>query len=212
MSWMSGAGSEREMDIAGRLSPFLAGLTSMALFSDEIYGHAWVEVGRVVGNVTLQEADTSGLRWPITNVAVAPVSGTRHRPELDARDVARDRLARGRLGHPPGTRAGNPPPTASTGTSIHRCDRRTGVWPLPSTPAHPPDSTRTCRLPRFRALTGDEWFDRLARAETDAGTYGPNRQPRGVSARAGPVAGGSVGPVAGALLCGSAGPSGKKAG
>ena len=67
-----GRSALREMEFAGRLSPFLGGLTSLALFSDDLYGYVWTEDGRVVGNVSLQQGDESGLRWRISNVAVLP--------------------------------------------------------------------------------------------------------------------------------------------
>lgn len=67
-----GRSTLREMRLVGRFSPVLGGMLSMALFSEAIFGQVWEEDGRVVGNVTLQNADQSGSRWRISNVAVAP--------------------------------------------------------------------------------------------------------------------------------------------
>jgi ribosomal protein S18 acetylase RimI-like enzyme len=67
-----GRGAVRDMRLAGSLSPFLGGLLSVALFNDAIAGYVWVKDGHVVGNVTLQSMDGVGLRWRISNVAVAP--------------------------------------------------------------------------------------------------------------------------------------------
>jgi N-acetylglutamate synthase-like GNAT family acetyltransferase len=41
-------------------------------FNDLFGGFVWVEAGKVVGNVTVQKADSTGNRWQIANVAVAP--------------------------------------------------------------------------------------------------------------------------------------------
>jgi ribosomal protein S18 acetylase RimI-like enzyme len=62
----------REMEIVGRFSPILGSVLSMGFFEDFVSGFVWVEDGKVVGNVTLQGADTMGSRWRISNVAVAP--------------------------------------------------------------------------------------------------------------------------------------------
>lgn len=67
-----GRNALREMRWVGWFSPILGGMLSMALFSETISGHVWVEGGRVIGNVTLQSMDQSGSRWRISNVAVAP--------------------------------------------------------------------------------------------------------------------------------------------
>jgi GNAT superfamily N-acetyltransferase len=61
----------REMRVAAWLSPFMGNLASLAYFEDFVYGFVWLERGQVVGNVTLQRADYSSLRWRISNVAVA---------------------------------------------------------------------------------------------------------------------------------------------
>ncbi len=62
----------REMRWVGRLSPVMGGPLTMALLNEDFTGHVWLEEGRVVGNVTLQQADAAGFRWRISNVAVAP--------------------------------------------------------------------------------------------------------------------------------------------
>ncbi len=67
-----GQNALREMRWAGRLTPLLGGMLSMALFNETFSGQVWVEEGCVVGNVTLQTIDELGSRWRISNVAVAP--------------------------------------------------------------------------------------------------------------------------------------------
>jgi ribosomal protein S18 acetylase RimI-like enzyme len=62
----------REAQMGSQLWPFLGSLMGTALFSNFVAGYVWVEGGRVIGNVTLQRADFSGIRWRICNVAVAP--------------------------------------------------------------------------------------------------------------------------------------------
>ena len=150
-----GRGALREMEIAGRLSPFLGGLTSLALFSDEIYGQVWVEGGRVVGNVTLQEADFSGLRWRITNVAVLPEYRGRGIARILMQETLREIAVRAGAWAILQVRAGNDA-ACRLYRSLGFADvTRDGIWQLPSTPARLPELDPQVRLEPFRALTGD---------------------------------------------------------
>jgi GNAT superfamily N-acetyltransferase len=68
----SGHSALQEMRVVSTLSPVLGGLLSSALFSDFVLGYVWLADGRVVGNVTFQRTEMAGIRWRISNVAVAP--------------------------------------------------------------------------------------------------------------------------------------------
>lgn len=72
-----------ELDVEGRnalhevravswLSPVLGSMLSTTFLGEFVGGYVWVEGGRVLGNLTLQRSDASGIRWRISNVAVAP--------------------------------------------------------------------------------------------------------------------------------------------
>ncbi len=67
-----GRSALRELQWASRITPFLGDLWSQLYFQDAVSGFVWVEEGRVIGNVTFQRDDWSGMRWRISNVAVAP--------------------------------------------------------------------------------------------------------------------------------------------
>ena len=67
-----GGSAVREMQAVGRIGPLFGGLMQSGIFDEMLSGYVWLERGRVVGNVTLQPADRSGMRWRISNVAVAP--------------------------------------------------------------------------------------------------------------------------------------------
>ncbi len=63
----------REMRIMSHVGALLKLLNrSTGEFNDLFGGFVWLEEGKVVGNVTVQKADTIGNRWQIANVAVAP--------------------------------------------------------------------------------------------------------------------------------------------
>lgn len=63
----------REMRIMSHIGALLKILNrSTGEFDDVFGGFVWVEEGAVVGNVTVQKAESSGTRWQIANVAVAP--------------------------------------------------------------------------------------------------------------------------------------------
>lgn len=69
----NGNAALREMRIMSHIGGFLKLLNrSTGEFDDFFGGFVWVEEGHVVGNVTVQRADSSGQRWQIANVAVAP--------------------------------------------------------------------------------------------------------------------------------------------
>ena len=68
-----GSAALREMRIMSHVGTLLKLLNrSTGEFDDIFGGFVWVEEGKVVGNVTVQKADSSGVRWQIANVAVAP--------------------------------------------------------------------------------------------------------------------------------------------
>ncbi|MCB0188270.1 MAG: GNAT family N-acetyltransferase, partial [Caldilineaceae bacterium] len=63
----------REMRIMSHVGALLKLLNrSTGEFDDIFGGFVWVEGGKVIGNVTVQRGDSSGVRWQIANVAVAP--------------------------------------------------------------------------------------------------------------------------------------------
>jgi ribosomal protein S18 acetylase RimI-like enzyme len=158
-----GRNALREMEFAGRLSPFLGGLTSLALFSDELYGYVWTEDGRVVGNVSLQQGDDSGLRWRISNVSVLPAYRGRGIARTLMQETLRDIARRAGAWAILQVRAGN--------EQAHRlylelgfadiC--RVGIWRLPTPTGSPPASDPAIPLEPLRTLTGSDWLD-LARA------------------------------------------------
>ena len=69
----AGQSALRELRWMGRMGSFI-GLAVLGAgeWSGLFDGMVWVEDGRVVGNVTLQRADSYARRWQIANVAVAP--------------------------------------------------------------------------------------------------------------------------------------------
>jgi len=68
-----GSAALREMRIMSHVGALLKLLNrSTGEFDDIFGGFVWVEAGKVVGNVTVQRADSAGVRWQIANVAVAP--------------------------------------------------------------------------------------------------------------------------------------------
>ncbi len=68
-----GSAALREMRIMSHVGTLLKLLNrSTGEFDDIFGGFVWVEEGKVVGNVTVQKADSSGVRWQIANVAVSP--------------------------------------------------------------------------------------------------------------------------------------------
>lgn len=68
-----GLSALREMRTLGQMGPFTQFLSRVSSdFYDMLGGFVWIEDNHVVGNVTIQRADTYGQRWAIANVAVAP--------------------------------------------------------------------------------------------------------------------------------------------
>ena len=68
-----GLSALREMRTLGQMGPFTQLLSRVSTdFYDMLGGFVWIEDAHVVGNVTVQRADTYGQRWAIANVAVAP--------------------------------------------------------------------------------------------------------------------------------------------
>lgn len=158
-----GRSALRDMTLVGRFSPYLGGLISLALFSDFISGYVWVEDGRVIGNVTLQAVDQGGLRWRISNVAVAPEHRGRGIAKALMVETVREVAQRGGTWILLQVRADN--------AVAHKlyldlgftdvC--RDGVWRLPALPPCLPDLDPCVPLEPLRTLTGAEWWE-LARA------------------------------------------------
>lgn len=68
-----GTAALREMRLMGYMSGVIRMLNrSTGEFNDVFSGFVWVEDGKVVGNITVQRADSHGSRWQIANVAVEP--------------------------------------------------------------------------------------------------------------------------------------------
>ena len=68
-----GQAALREMRVMGYMGTIFGFLSRSALdFNNAYGGFVWVEAGRVIGNVTVQKADSYGNRWQIANVAVDP--------------------------------------------------------------------------------------------------------------------------------------------
>jgi ribosomal protein S18 acetylase RimI-like enzyme len=68
-----GTAALREMRLMAYMSGFIRMLNrSTGEFNDVFNGFVWVEEGKVVGNITVQRADSHGSRWQIANVAVEP--------------------------------------------------------------------------------------------------------------------------------------------
>lgn len=67
-----GSAALREMRMMSYIGALLKVLNrSTGEFNDVFSGFVWVNEGRVVGNVTVQRADSIGKRWHIANVAVS---------------------------------------------------------------------------------------------------------------------------------------------
>ncbi len=153
----------RDMDLAGRLAPFLGNMVSLAWFDDAMYGQVWVENGQVIGNVTLQPGDQSGARWRISNVAVA----LEHRGRGIARGLMRATLRE------VAQRQGNWVllQVRADNIAAHRLYRDLGfedvghesLWRLPVSPAQPPSLDPDVPLTPLRSWTGNEWLE-LARS------------------------------------------------
>ncbi len=68
-----GKAALREMRVLSYMGTLFGWFNRSALdFNSTFGGFVWMEEGRVVGNVTLQKADSYGNRWQIANVAVSP--------------------------------------------------------------------------------------------------------------------------------------------
>lgn len=158
-----GRKSLREMELAGRLAPFLGDLVSLTLFNDALYGQVWVEGGQVIGNVTLQPGDQSGSRWRVSNVAVAPEHRGRGIARALMQATIREVAEREGSWTLLQVRADN--------AAAHGLYRSLGfedvshdsVWRLPAPPAPPPAPDPGVTLAPLRSLTGSEWLE-LARA------------------------------------------------
>ena len=188
-----GRGALREMEFAGRLSPFLGGVTSLALFSDELYGYVWIEDSRVVGNVTLQQGDDPGCAGALpTWRCSAGVSGPRHRSNADAGDTARNCRAGRRLGHPRCTPA-TIWPTGCIWTWVSPTCAGDGSWRLPALPACTPGPIRGLCSEPLRTLTGSESLDLAARLPSAISAMDRAAQSRGYQLSLGRLVGEALG-------------------
>lgn len=158
-----GRNALRDMALAGRLSPYLGGVISQALFSDYVSGYVWVEQGRVIGNVSLQPVDQGGLRWRISNVAVA----SEHRGRGIAKALMAESLHE--IARHGGSwallqvRADNPVAhQLYLGLGFTDVCRE-GVWRLATAPDPLPMPDPAVPLEPLHTLTGAEWWE-LARA------------------------------------------------
>lgn len=162
-----GRNALREMEFAGRLSPFLGDLTSLALFDETFCGQVWMADGRVIGNVSLQAADGAGLRWRITNVAVLPEYRGRGIARSLMQETLREIARRGGAWALLQVRALN-------ATAYHLYESlgftyvcREAIWQLSTPPAHAPRPDPRTPLEPLRSVTGEEWLE-LARAARPA--------------------------------------------
>ncbi len=148
----------REMDFAGRLSPFLGGFASLALFSDELYGQVWTEGGQVIGNVTLQQADETGLRWRITNVAVTPSRRGRGIARALMQATLREIAQRGGAWAILQVRANNAEAHGLYQRLGFSDICRDGVWRLTEPPVQIPQPGPTAPLEPLHPPAGGEWL------------------------------------------------------
>ncbi len=157
----SGRNMIHDMRLASWLSPVLGSLASLAFFDEVVSGFVWLEQGKVVGNATLQRADTSEMRWRITNVAVMAEQRKRGigRALMQATlgEIAKEHGAWAILQ----VRAEN---TAAR----HLYERlgftpvcRVGVWKLPSARAMPPRLPEHDRDIELHPLAPHAWQPRL---------------------------------------------------
>lgn len=138
-----------ELDLEGRyalqevravswLSPLLGQLLSSSLLGEFVGGYVWVEDGRVLGNLTLQRCDYGGVRWRISNVAVAP--------EHRGQGIGRALMLAGlnEIAHQGGTwallqvRVENTPARRLYQSLGFTPVCQDGIWRLPARPAAPP--------------------------------------------------------------------------
>lgn len=162
-----GRSALREMRWVGWFSPVLGGMLSMALFSETISGHVWVEGGRVVGNVTLQSVDQSGSRWRISNVAVTPEWRGRGIARALVQATLREIAQRGGNWAILQVRAEN-----RTAHQLYRDLRfedvaRSTAWRLPIPPRAGRAAHSDAGLELLRGRIGAEWLalDRAARSQ-----------------------------------------------
>lgn len=158
-----GRSALRDMAFAGRLSPYLGGLISQALFSDYVSGYVWTENGHVIGNVSLQPVDQGGLRWRISNVAVAPEHRGRGIAKALMAETLHEVARHGGSWALLQVRADNPVAhQLYLGLGFTDVCRE-GVWRLPMRPNPLPPLDPAVPLEPLRTLTGAEWWE-LARA------------------------------------------------
>ncbi len=149
-----GRSAIREMQTAGKLGPLLGGLMQVAMFQEMIAGYVWLADGRIVGNVTIQPIDQSGLRWRISNVAVSVEQRGRGIARALMAAALREIAQRGGAWSILQVRADNP-------TARHLYDQwgfsevtSDGVWRLPVLSVKPPEVEG---LDWLKPLPGTAW-------------------------------------------------------
>lgn len=153
----------REMRWVGRLSPVMGGPLTMALLNEDFTGHVWLEEGRVVGNVTLQQADAGGFRWRISNVAVAPAYRGRGIGRALMQAALAEIAQRGGSWALLQVRADNQA-AYQLYRSLHFEDvSRVGLWQLSAPRRQPQEPDSDLKLEPLQARHGREWLA-LARA------------------------------------------------
>lgn len=157
----------REMELAGRLAPFLGEFVSLALFDDYVSGHVWVENGQVLGNVTLQPVDQPGSRWRISNVAVAPEHRRRGIARALMLATLREVAQRGGSWVLLQVRADNAAAHALYRDLGFEDVSREGLWRLTALPAQPPSPDPDVPLAPLPLGAGNQWLE-LAQAARSA--------------------------------------------
>jgi ribosomal protein S18 acetylase RimI-like enzyme len=192
-----GRSAVREMQAVGRLSPFVGGLMQFAIFEEMLSGYVWLEQGRVVGNVTLQPADYGGMRWRISNVAVASI----HR----GRGIARALMnaAIGEIARRGGAwsilqvRHDNPAARRLYDSLGYAEVCSDGIWLLPTLPTAPATSHDTERLQRLRPAAWHARYELAKSTQTPLSAWAQHiesgRFETGALARAGETLGRATG-------------------
>ncbi|MGQ9489312.1 MAG: GNAT family N-acetyltransferase [Anaerolineae bacterium] len=153
----------REMRWIGRVSPLLGGMLTMALLNEDFTGHVWLEEGRVVGNVTVQQADMSGMRWRISNVAVASPYRGRGIGRALMQAALAEIAERGGNWALLQVRADNQVARQLYHSLRFEDVARVGLWRLPALRWQPQERNTTLQVEPLQARHGREWLA-LARA------------------------------------------------
>ncbi len=162
-------GALREVRTIGWLSPVLGRLLSATFLGEFVSGFVWIENGRVLGNLTLQQYDLSGTRWRISNVAVAP--------EHRGRGIGRSLMLAGlsEIAQRGGSwallqvRTDNLPARRLYQSLGFTDVCQDGLWRLPVRPINPPQPE--IALQRLSALDWQPRFDLAQAAQTQSASW-----------------------------------------